>query len=348
MEEDHKRKPDLFFGLMEHLLLTLFHLTRLLSYVVPPSLLDAMFAALGWIVFHSWPGMRRRLEGKISGAMPEVLDRREIRDIGRQACGAILRPILDLVLMSSYGGRFMRELRVGDLDNLERADAAGKGVILVGAHQGANALRIATMARLGKAYTPIYLTPEDSPVSRYYMTLASFGQPLGCDPECPVLWIGQDTARRTREHLSRGKRVGIDFDVEGRCAVRFFGREAALADGIAQFSVDTGAPVVPFSLLHGKGTFGHRLVFHEPIAIHRSGDRPRDVKAIMTEVAKIGECMIREAPGQWMSWFGIRRLWEKAEGLEGKGGRRYHQTAVGTGDHGTDRQYAGERRRGEG
>jgi lauroyl/myristoyl acyltransferase len=169
------------------------------------------------------------------------------------------------------------------------------------------------------------------------MTLASFGQPLGCDPECPVLWTGQDTVRRTREHLSRGKRVGIDFDVEGRYAVRFFGREAALADGIAQFSVDTGAPVVPFSLLHGKGSFGHRLVFYEPITIIPSGDRSRDVRAIMTEVAKMGECMIREAPGQWMSWFGIRRLWEKAERLEAKGGRRYHQTTVGAGDHGAGR-----------
>jgi lauroyl/myristoyl acyltransferase len=337
MQEDRKRKPDLFFSLIEYLLLTLFHLTRLLSYIAPPSLLDAMFAGLGSIIFYSWPGMRRRLEGKISDAMPEVFDRRETRDIGRQACGAILRPILDLVLMSRYGHRFMSELRIEGLDNLKRADAVGKGVILVGAHQGANALRIATMARLGKAYTPIYLTPEDSPVSRYYMTLASFGKPLGCDPECPVLWTGQDTVRKTREHLSKGKRVGIDFDVEGRCAVRFFGREAALADGIAQFSVDTGAPVVPFALLHGKGSFGHRLVFYEAITVRSKGTRARDVKTIMTEVAKTGESMIREAPGQWMSWFGIRRLWEKAEGLEGKGSSGYRQTAVGAGDHGAGR-----------
>jgi len=52
---------------------------------------------------------------------------------------------------------------------------------------------------------------------------------------------------------------------------------------------------------------------HEP-----SGDREADIKAVMRQAAAAGERMIREDPGQWMSLFGIRHWWEKAEEITGR------------------------------
>lgn len=308
-----------FLRAVELSLLAMFHSVRLLSLILPPSVLDALYGLSGALVYYAWPSMRRRLESKISQAMPEISDRRELARIGRQACSALLKPPLKLMLMWRHGERFMHELRVEGMENLEKADATGRGVILVGGHQGANALRIAVMSRLGKTYTPVYLYPFDSPVSRYYMAMVTFGQGLGCDPENPVFWTGRDTVNRVREHLRKGKRVGIDFDVDGNCIVDLFGRPAALTDGIARFACDTGASIVPFLLLQGKGAITHRLIFYPPIEYSLSEDRHGDVAAVMGEVARVGEVMIREAPEQWMSWFGIKQLWDRAEELLGDG-----------------------------
>ena len=127
-----------------------------------------------------------------------------------------------------------------------------------------------------------------------------------------------------REHLEKGKRVGIDIDVPGRCEVGFLGRPAGLADGIARFAMDTGAAIVPFQLLQGRRPLEHMLMIHAPIDYKVTGDLYRDVKAIMEEVAGAAETMIIENPGQWMSWFGIRAMWECAETPRGGTSSEYY------------------------
>ena len=311
-EKEPERHPFTFL-LLEGALLALFRLVRLLSRVLPPTLLIACGRALEAAVPRLLPGVRRRLEEKIAEAMPELAGSRRLKRTARKACGALLWPMFDLALFARHSERFLRELAVEGLERLERADAAGKGVILAGGHLGLNALRIAVLARLGRCYSPIYLSPDASPVSRYYVAMLLFGGRLGCDPELPVFWTGQDTVRRVREHLRRGKRVGIDFDIPGKTVAEFFGRPAAFADGIARFSLDTGAPIVPFFLRRGKGAFDNRLIFYEPITAGACADPGGEVRAIMQEVVRAGERMVREAPGQWESWFTIRALWEAAE-----------------------------------
>ncbi len=298
---------------MEYTFLGIFHLGRLISYAFPPIAVAAFFNGLGSLIYYAQPGMRRRLEAKITEALPQLAGDGEAGSVARIACGALLRPMQDLIIFSRRDQRFLRELQVEGLEYLERADAAGNGVILVGGHLGLNALRIGVMARLGKHYTPIFLYPAESPVNNYYMSMIEFGQRLGCDPDEPVFWTGQDTVNRVREHLRRGKRVGIDFDIPGKCVVEFLGRPAALADGIARFALDTGAAIVPFLLRRGTGVFDNRLVFYEPVKAARTGDQGDDTRAIMQEVARAGEKMVREVPGQWESWFTVRQFWEMAQ-----------------------------------
>ncbi len=290
-----------------------FHLTRLIAYVIPPQALTFFFNRLGDLMYYALPGVGRRLEEKIVEAMPELAGTSRAKAISRKACGSLMWPMLDLIIFARHGERFMRELRVEGLDHLEEADAAGRGVILVGGHLGLNALRIGVMAQFGKCYTPIFLFPGDSPVSHYYQSMMNFGQSFGHDPEEPVFWTGQDTVRRVREHLRRGKRVGIDFDMPGKSVVHFFGKAAGLADGIARFSLDTGAAIVPFLLRRGAGAFDNRLIFYEPVDTTSAGEPGIDANAITQRVALAGEKMIREVPEQWESWFTIRQLWEAAQ-----------------------------------
>lgn len=316
MEDRGVQKTSLFFRAAEAVLLSIFYTTKFLSRFLPPRALNALFDAFGAAMFYARPAMRRRLEGKLSDAMPELGDRSEIDRIGVKVCGSAIRPILDLVMFWRHGDRIMQNIDIKGMENLDKADAEGKGVLLLFAHLGSFDLFAVVMARLGRPFTPIIFHPRTTPVPRYVATLALFGQMLGCDPLSPVFWVGKDTVKKVRGHLAAGKHVGITFDVDGNCVVELFGRPSALADGIAHFAIDSGAPIVPFALFHGKEPLDRRLIIYESLRYELTGNRSDDVKTIMTEVAKAGERMVREEPAEWMSWFGLRHWWDKAEELK--------------------------------
>jgi len=317
MSENATEKPKLLLRLLEGSFLALFHTTRYLSKILPPPYLHRLVALIGDFFFYARPGMRRRLEAKISDALPEITDPRELARIGRQVCGCIFMPMVDIFTLARHSDRFMRELQVENEEYLAEAEALGKGVIFASAHIGAITIIHAVMVRYGKLYTPITFPAEDTPLPRYVETLQFYGGSLGCDTEEPVFWAGEeDIIPRIQEHLAERKNLGLTFDVPGNTIVEFFGRPAAMAGGMGHFAYDTGAPILPFYLLRGKSGLDNRLIFDEPIIANTDADRKTEVKAVMREVMKAGERMIKRAPEQWMSWFGMWQWWDRAEELK--------------------------------
>ncbi len=295
--------------------MAVFHVTRFLFRLLPPSLMYALFRALGYGFYHARPGMRRRLEARIAEAMPELRHGNAIGSVARQVCASLFMPMADIFTMERHGDRYMRGLRVEGEENLARAESLGKGIIFITPHQGGVAVIHAVLARMGKPYTPIMYNPGDTSTPRYVEAMAFHAGFLGCDVEEPVFWAGKDIIPRVREHLSRGKSIGLTFDVPGTGVVRFFGKPAAFASGTAHFAYETGSPIVPFVLLRGKGPFDNRLAFQPPILCDQAAERKAEVQRVMDEVVAAEEKFIREAPGQWMSWFGLSSWWEQAQQL---------------------------------
>lgn len=312
MEDGVKERPKLLFRLLESVFIAQFYVVKALSYIFPPSILYLIPKALGTAFFYARPGMRRRLEAKISDAMPELTDPRAVSRIGRQACGSVFMPIFDIFTLVRHGDRYMRRLRVEGMDIVEEAEAEGKGLIFTGAHIGGIGIIHAIMARLGKPYTPIAFNPKDTVMPRYVEILEFYGGMLGCDVEEPAFFVGEDIIPKVREHLAAGKRIGLTFDVDGNGIVEFFGRPAALASGLAHFSYDTGAPVIAFSLQRGKNPLDNLIKIYGVVHCDTSAERRSEVARIMREVVAYGEQTIRDVPGQWISWFGLWQWWDQA------------------------------------
>jgi lauroyl/myristoyl acyltransferase len=304
MVESGKEQPPLPFRALDSAFMALFHATKALSYVLPPRILYYIPRGLGALVFYARPGMRRRLESKISDAMPEIGDPRELTRIGREACGSLFMPLFDIFTLLRHGDAYMRGLRVENGHYIDEAAAQGRGVIFSSVHVGSIGMIHAVMARYGNLYTPIAFKPENVPTPRYVEALAFYGGMLGCDVEEPIFWAGdEDIIPRITAHLAKGKRLGV---------VEFFGRPAAMASGVAHFAYGAGAPIVPFALLRGNTGLNNRIVLYEPIYCDPEAERRGEVKRLMREVMAASERMIREAPGQWISWFGLWQWWDEA------------------------------------
>lgn len=302
----------LFFLLLDASLLALFHSIRLLSYLLPPSSLYAIFDSLGSALFYARPRMRHRLLKVIRTALPEIDNGREVSRLARGACAAALLPMLDLIILKRHGEKIMRSLQIEGIENLEKADSGGKGVIVITSHLGAFSIGTAIMARIGKPVTPIGFHPEKTMVPRYLETLMLYAKSLGCDDEDPIFFVRQDIIQRVLEHLGREKRVGIAYDVMGDHVVEFFGRPTALVSGIAHFAYNTQCPIVPTCLLRGDKPLQFRLIIDRPLTHENGTERSQDVEAIMGGLVKAGERLIREAPDQWMGWFGLTMWQDKA------------------------------------
>ncbi len=313
----HQEKPNLFFRLLETGLISLFYLSKFLFMVLPASFFYQLFRMLGKAIFWTRRGMRGRLEEKIRQALPE-LPPPEVRRIAQEVCAAAIFPILDLFLMAKHHDQIMENLEVEGWEHLEKSEAMGKGVLFTTGHIGMYPILHAVLYHMGKPYTPVMYYPEDTPLPRYVETMARQAYDLGADPENPVFWAGQDTLNRIRRHLEQGKRACITFDVDGSGLVTFFGRPAALATGLAHFSLQLGTPIVPFALFRGKDLLHPKLVFYPPILPQTERDKKEEISRIMQEVANAGEKMIKTAPEQWMSWFGLWHWWEEGRKLEKK------------------------------
>lgn len=308
--KENQERPHILFRIVQGSMMALFHATRFMFYVLPPSAMYAIFRGIAAAFLYARPGMRSRLEARIAEALPEIRDARRISAIARGACASALMPMLDIFTMGREGERYMRGLRVEGEEHLDRAAALGKGVILVGAHLGQVTTAHAIMARRGRPYTPITYNPADTPLPRYVEALQYYGGLLGCDPEEPAFLAGKDIIPRVIEHLKKGKWIGLTFDVPGSVVVRLFGKPAALASGWAHFSYDTGAPVVPLAILRGKDPCDNLLIFRPPIFSDGTAERKAEVQRIMEETIAAVEGFIRMAPEQWMGWFGLP-TWQK-------------------------------------
>jgi lauroyl/myristoyl acyltransferase len=301
---------------MDATLLGMFKSVRFLARFVPASVLVAMADGLGVALYYARWGGRKYLLATMRECLPQVSDR-DIRRYAKQAFGAPFRAMLDIILLENHEDEIMNKLVIDQrvLASFDEHKAAGTGLIVFSPHLG-NLMTPLVLGRLGRIWTPFIINPDDTPIPRYLHALYDLAESLGpLDPECPVFFRGRDSIEKVREHLRQGKVLGITYDMMGSTVVDLFGRPAAIASGIAHFACDLNVPILPGFLKRTDDPLRFELVYDGDIEYTLTGDREADVKAILDQVVRRGEEMIRQEPGQWIGWFGMRGWRKRAEKL---------------------------------
>ena len=119
-----------------------------------------------------------------------------------------------------------------------------------------------------------------------------------------------EAVRRTPRSLRDGRAVAFlaDQGVLGLAStfVPFFGRPAKTPRGPAVFALRLDVPVV-FGVALRQPSGKYRLVF-EPVAVENTGDRDRDVDAIVARYTATLERWVRRYPEQY---FWHHRRWKR-------------------------------------
>lgn len=268
---------------------------------LPMQINFALGRGLGWLFFHLIPSRKRIADTNIRLCFPDLNDTEREHMVRRviQSCGISFFESA----MSLWGPvkRLERCHSINGLEHLRAAQAAGKGVLLVGCH-------MTTMDICGRMLAShikfdILYRQDPNPLLAYMLVRAreSFnGESI----------ISVETRKLVR-NLRAGNIVWYapdqDYGIKHSIFAPLFGIPAATVPGTARFAKLGDAQVIAFS--HYREPDGHyRIEISAPLENFPIGDDVVD----STRVNQMIEQMIRKQPDQYL-WV-HRRFKTRPEG----------------------------------
>jgi KDO2-lipid IV(A) lauroyltransferase len=249
-------------------------------------------------------GIRKRVvERQIAAAFPE-LSARAVKDLARESYRHLGRSSIETALLPSIGRDGLVDLveTVEGWEHVEQTIARGKGLILVSGHFG--------NWELGGAYIAARGVPLDAIVRGMANPLFDAWLNKGREELGITVVHDSEAVRRTPRALNAGRAVGFiaDQGVLGLAStfVPFFGRPAKTPRGAAVFALRFEVPVI-FVVAPRKPNGRYRIVF-ERVEIAPTGNRDKDVDAIVARYTELLEKWVRVAPEQY---FWQHRRWKR-------------------------------------
>jgi KDO2-lipid IV(A) lauroyltransferase len=240
------------------------------------------------------PRLRRTAYANLARALPEA-DPKATTDGVFDSIGRLLLTFARFPSLNR--GNIERWIRYDGLDNLDSAQARGRGVLIATGHLGNWELSAFAHALLS-APMNVVVRPLDNP---HIDRLVERRRALSGNR----IIEKKDAARAILRALAAGECVGILVDQhaspEEGVVVPFFGIPASSNAALVRFAHRTGAPVVPGFALWSDAKNRYVLRFYPEIPM--TGDVTADTAAVQ----RCLESVIREHPDQWL-W--LHRRWK--------------------------------------
>jgi len=178
-------------------------------------------------------------------------------------------------------------------ENIEKAFAEGRGIIVLSAHVGNWEHAAAWIGRNYKAFGVV--RHSDSQFQKELInTLRETSGLRILGKEEPMV--------RALGILRRNEMLGLLSDQHGGkegIEVPFFGQNTSTVQGAAVFAWLTGAPVIPVQGLR-LAPFRFKIIIGQPIKWEKGPDRAACIRKLTELANKELEKMIRRAPEQWL------------------------------------------------
>jgi KDO2-lipid IV(A) lauroyltransferase len=260
----------------------------------------AVFAAR----FAWWfsPLARPRLEYNLNVACPELTPA-ELRNLSWLNFRNHAKAYADLMMLPRMNVEAMRPLlHVEGWEHLEKARAAGKGVMVVSCHMGSyevvSAIWSATLA-------PVSFFAEEVEPRALFEWYRETRARLGIS----VLTLHFSGLRKVTQALQDQEMVitAIDRDITGTGHMMpFFGRQAPIPLGPAAIALRLGTPILPVCVYRLPDD-SYTAEGVAPVIAESTGDARADEVRVTQQLLRHIEEFIRRHPEQWHV---PHRIWE--------------------------------------
>ena len=275
---------------------------RLLGWL-PRGQARGVAGVLAWCVYWLHGRLRRVGKRNLELAFPELKNKKR-KTILKGTYRSLGRQLVEFCRMTSYTPENTQGwIRYEGLDHYLAARAREKGVLIVTGHMGAWELSSFYHSLMGYPMSMI-ARPLDN------RRLDEFVNGIRCLHGNRVL-PKDDFARGLLTAMRQGETVGILMDTNMTppqgVFVKFFGKQACTASGVARVALKTGAAVLPGFMLWEEAERRYVLHFGPQLVFERSTDEEADIVAATQQCTSVIETWIRRYPDQWL-W--IHRRWK--------------------------------------
>lgn len=270
---------------------------------LPKGFHESCAIILGTLSFRLAKRHRYIAVENIYRAFGQSKTKEQIQTIGRQVFINLWRIVFELGWsLTLPKSQYKNHFTISGLSVFQKAQAKGKGVLLLGAHFG-NWELLPLVGHIADIPLGIVYRPLDAPfLDALIRNLRSRygGHPI---PNT------KGAMRRIFKSLRRGGAVGLLMDQSADwydgVFVDFFNRGTFTNSGMALLALKSGAPVVPLFLVREAN--GFRAIFGPELPLIRTGDRTKDIEANTQQYNWVVEAYARMFPTQW---FWVHRRWK--------------------------------------
>jgi lauroyl/myristoyl acyltransferase len=243
---------------------------------------------------------RAAVKGNLKVIFPEKSDK-EIRGIRLRMSRNFAKYLVDFFRFEKLDkGYIKKNIRIENIENFNQALDKGKGVVVLTAHLGNWELGGIVVALKGYPLWVVALPHKHKQVNDFFNNQRE-------SKGIKVIPVGK-AVRRCLDALKENHLIALagdrDFTEKGR-VLNFFGKPAIFPVGPAAFCIKTGSPIVPGFMLRNKDD-SFTLTIEKPLEFTPTGDKEKDLRALMERYIIIFEDYIRRYPDQW---YMFRRFW---------------------------------------
>lgn len=276
--------------------------------VIPASYLYVFANNIAFLAY-IFAGKQRRIAlNSLSIAFGKEKSQAEIEKIAKDCFIYMAKSAVELMFLMDKPLVLKGRTDLVGKENLDKALADGKGVILVSAHFGNFPLLLGRLAVDGYKAGGIMRPMRDAGVEKIFLKKREkFGvRTIYSQPR-------NECVNNTICALRNNELVFIPIDQNFGTAgifVNFFGEKAATATGPVILAQRTKAALIPCFILRQPGDT-HKIIF-EPALELKEGRDPQDTILInIQRLTDIIESYIRKYPAEW-GW--IHRRWKSKPG----------------------------------
>jgi KDO2-lipid IV(A) lauroyltransferase len=277
-------------------------LVRLIG-VLPRTLARALGMCIARVAYLLHGRLRRVGLRNLEIAFPGM-PRNEQARILRAEFDNLGRLLAEFCLFPRYTRDNVDRVAVYDgLENFQRANACGKGVLLLTAHLGGWEIGSFVHSLHGHPIRAVVRHLDNPSLDRLverYRTLHG-----------NATISKQEFARGLLAAMRDGETVGLLMDTNMTppqgVFVPFFGVPACTASGLARVALHTGAAVVPAFTLWDRQLRKYRVHFEPALELIRSGDEEADALSNTALFTRVIERFVNQYRDQWL-W--VHRRWK--------------------------------------
>ncbi len=287
-----------------------------LGRVVPRSALLAMADGLGSFAFHASGRYRnvayKNLRMTFGNTLTPVEITQITRDVFRTFAKSFIAEFPWSAGASTEAIRKIVVLKEQDKVTIDRLLGLNRGMIVTTAHFGNFEL---LGPRFGADGYKISVVVRNDPNSALAEAINDVRR-----NSYDVIPRGQ-AARQVIKRLREGTVVAMLPDQKSDdLLLSFFDIPTGTVAGPAVLALRTGAPILPVYCVRQPDDT-HEIVLGEPIIYSPTDDQVADIRAVMTEINRSIELIVRKYPGQWLwlhdRWRNVPELIAREAGEDG-------------------------------